>query len=122
MFTQSGGQTVAGGTYWDITTGYRVDLDKEGVLPGDSSTKYLKASSGAILVAGPILGLVYIIAMPVTGVAAFLGLLLQRIAASALGLGRHIIYFDWRPAESYLGGKNKKKGNAGDANGKPDTR
>jgi len=33
----------------------------------------------------------------------------QRILGVVFGLGKHIVSFGWRPAESYLGGKNKKK-------------
>jgi hypothetical protein len=110
MFTRTGGQKVESGTYWEITSGLRVDMDQEGVLPGEQSAKYLKASSGMILLAGPIFGLVYIIALPIIGVVTALSLLLQKTLGSLFSLGRNIVSFGWRPSESYLGGKDKKKG------------
>lgn len=117
MLTLTGGQMVGNGTYWDITTGLRVDMDQEGALPGEKSAKYFKASSGAILLTGPILGLVYIIALPIMGVVTAFGLLLQKTLGGVFSLSRNIVSFGWRPAESYLGGKNKKKDDT-DAAGK----
>ena len=122
MFTLSGGQAVGSGTYWNTTTGYRVDMEKEGTLPGDANARYIKASSGAVLLTGPILGLVYIIALPIMGVVTALGLLLQRTLGGVFSLGKHIVSFGWRPAESYLGGKHKKQENADETGRKPDAR
>jgi hypothetical protein len=92
MFTLTGGQKVAGGTYWDITTGLRVDMDQEGVLPGGNSSKYIKASSGAMLLAGPILGLIYIITLPIMGVVTALFLLAQRPSCTSDGGLRNPIW------------------------------
>jgi hypothetical protein len=38
-----------------------------------------------------------------------LSLLVQKALGGVFGLGKYIVSFGWRPAESYLGGKNKKK-------------
>ena len=122
MLTLTGGQVVGNGTYWDVTTGLRVDMDQEGALPGEKSAKYFKASSGAILLTGPILGLVYVIALPIMGVVTAFGLLLQKTLGSVFNLGRNIVSFGWRPAESYLGGKNKKKDDTDAAGKQPKTR
>lgn len=118
MFTLTGGQTVKSGTYWDVTSGSRVDMDAEGALPGSDKARYIKASAAAVLVTGPILGLIYIIALPIMGVVTALGLLLQKTLGGAFSLGRHIVTFGWRPAESYLGGKTKK-GEKSEETGKP---
>ena len=112
MLTRSGGQKVGSGTYWDISSGLRIDMEQEGVLPGDESAKYLKASAGMILLAGPFLGLVYIIVLPIMGVVTALSLLLRKMLGSVADLARNIVSFGWRPSESYLGGKNKKKSDA----------
>jgi hypothetical protein len=109
MFKHTGGQKVESGTYWDVMTGLRVDFDQEGTLPGGSGSKYLKASSGAILLLGPILGLAYIVFLPIMGIVTALALMVQKTLGGVFGLGKHIVHFGWRPAESYLGGKNKKK-------------
>jgi hypothetical protein len=109
MFKHTGGQRVESGTYWDVMTGLRVDIDQEGTLPGGNGAKYLKASSGAILLLGPILGLAYVVFLPIMGIVTVLSLMVQRTLGVAFGLGKHLVSFGWRPAESYLGGKNKKK-------------
>jgi hypothetical protein len=109
MFKHTGGQRVESGTYWDVMTGLRVDIDQEGTLPGGNGSKYLKASSGAILLLGPILGLAYVVFLPIMGIVTVLSLMVQRTLGVVFGLGKHVVSFGWRPAESYLGGKNKKK-------------
>ena len=68
MFKHTGGQRVESGTYWDVMTGLRVDFDQEGMLPGGNGTTYMKASSSAILLLGPILGLAYVVLMPIMGI------------------------------------------------------
>jgi hypothetical protein len=119
MFKHTGGQRVESGTYWDVMTGLRVDFDQEGTLPGGSGSKYLKASSGAILLLGPILGLAYIVFLPIMGIVTALALMVQKTLGGVFGLGKHIVHFGWRPAESYLGGKNKKKNGSDKARKSP---
>jgi hypothetical protein len=109
MLRHSGGQTVGSGTYWDVMTGARVDFDQEGTLPGGDGATYLKASSGAILLLGPILGLAYVVLMPIMGIVTALSLMVQKTLGGLFSLGKHIVSFGWRPSEAYLGGKNKKK-------------
>jgi hypothetical protein len=112
MFRYTGGQTVGSGTYWDVMTGTRVDLDQEGTLPGGNGAKYLKASSGAILFVGPIIGLAYVVFLPIIGIGTALSLIVQKTLGGLFSLGKHIVSFGWRPAEAYLGGKKKKKDNS----------
>ena len=82
--------------------------DREGTLPGGNGTTYLKASSSAILVLGPILGLAYVVLMPIMGIVTALSLLVQKTLGGLFGLGKYVVSFGWRPSEAYLGGKNKK--------------
>ncbi len=110
MLTHAGGQVVGNGTYWDIMTGLRVDIEREGTLPGGNRTKYLKASSSAVLLSGPILGLAYVIFLPIVGIVTALSLLVRKVLGGVFSLGRNIISFGWRPTEAYLGGKNRRKG------------
>jgi hypothetical protein len=119
MFKHTGGQRVESGTYWDVRTGLRVDIDQEGTLPGGNGSKYLKASSGAILLLGPILGLAYVVFLPIMGIVTVLSLMAQRTLGVVFGLGKHVVSFGWRPAESYLGGKNKKKSDSDKARKSP---
>lgn len=119
MFKHTGGQRVESGTYWDVMTGLRVDFDQEGTLPGGNGATYLKASSSAILLLGPILGLAYVVLMPIMGIVTALSLMVQKTLGGVFGLGKHIVSFGWRPAESYLGGKNKKKNDSDKAGRSP---
>ncbi|HTG01348.1 MAG TPA: hypothetical protein VK654_12285 [Nitrospirota bacterium] len=113
MFTLSGGQKAAEGTYWDISSGQRIDMDQEGVLPGDQNAKYIKASPGLILVTGPFLGLIYIIALPIMGVVTAMSLIVQKVLSVISHLVRNMVSFGWRPSESYLSGSNRKKDDPG---------
>ena len=119
MFKHTGGQRVESGTYWDVMTGLRVDFDQEGTLPGGNAATYLKASSSAILLLGPILGLAYVVLMPIMGIVTALSLLVQKALGGVFSLGKHLVSFGWRPAESYLGGKNKKKNDSDKAGRSP---
>jgi len=119
MFKHTGGQKVGSGTYWDIMTGLRVDFDQEGTLPGGSGSKYLKASSGLVLLSGPILGLAYIVFLPIMGIVTALSLVVQKTLGGVFNLGKHLVSFGWRPSEAYLGGKNRKKGDRDKARKSP---
>ena len=111
MFKHTAGQKVGKGTYWDMMTGVRVDFDQEGILPGGNGATYLKTSSSAILFMGPILGLAYVMFMPIMGVVTILALMVRKTLGGPFSLAKNIISFGWRPAEAYLSGKNKKKDN-----------
>ena len=112
---------MGSGTYWDVMTGTRVDFDQEGTLPGGNRAKYLKASSGAILLLGPIIGLAYVVFLPIIGIGTALSLIVQKTLGGIFSLGKHIVSFGWRPAEAYLGGKKKKKDDSNKTE-KPSTR
>jgi len=111
MFTHAAGQRVGSGTYWDMMTGVRVDFDQEGILPGGNGATYLKTPSSAMLFLGPIFGLAYVMLMPIMGVVTILALMVRKTLGGPFSLAKNIISFGWRPAEAYLGGKNKKKVN-----------
>jgi hypothetical protein len=111
MFTHTAGQKVGKGTYWDMMTGHRVDFEQEGILPGRKEALYLKTSSSAILFLGPILGLAYIMLMPVMSVMTILALAVKKIFGKPFMLIKNMVSFGWRPNEAYLRGKSKKKTN-----------
>ena len=119
MLRHTGGQIVGSGTYWDVMTGVRVDFDQEGTLPGGNRATYLKASSGAILLLGPILGLAYVVLMPIMGIVTALSLMVQKTLGGLFSLGKHIVSFGLRPTEAYLGGTNKKQNDSEKAGKSP---
>ncbi len=104
-----GGHKVQAGTYWNLANGTRVEMNQEGVLPGDGATRYLKAPTVVMLMAAPVLGLVFAVFLPFIGIAMTLGMvgkkLVQGVASAAAGS----MSFGWRPIEAYLAGKKTKK-------------
>lgn len=104
-----GGHKVETGTYWDTATGERVEVDQAGVLPGSDHTIYIKARSGLILLAGPVLGLVFAIVLPFIGIVMSLGQVGRKVADSAVGHAAQSVSFGWRPIEAYLAGRKRKK-------------
>ena len=63
---------------------------------------------GALLL-GPILGLVYVIALPFIAIATIVTLIGKKALGGILNLLRNLVSFGWRPSEAYLSGKKKKK-------------
>ncbi len=109
MLRFKGGQKVGKGTYWNIADGSRVDIEDEGVLPGDDSAKYTRVPAGIVLFAGPVIGLFYVIAMPFMAVGTIVTLLAKKIVTGLLNLLGSLISFGWRPSEAHLTGKKKGK-------------
>ncbi len=64
MFRFNGGQTVRKGTYWNLSSGERVDANENAVLPGTARENYVKLSVAGMLVAGPIAGLLFTCIIP----------------------------------------------------------
>jgi len=104
-----GGHKVEKGTYWDAATGERVEVEGQMTLPGNDHTIYIKAKSGLVLIAGPILGLVFAIFLPFIGIAMSLGQVGRKIAGSAVGNAAQSVSFGWRPIEAYLTGRKRQK-------------
>lgn len=104
-----GGEKVKGGNYWNFSTGERVTIEKGGVLPGDSSTTYYKAHPALILLAGPVLGLVYAAFLPFIGIAVLLKVITTKLFGGVMVGISKLAIFNWRPAEAHLAGKKSKK-------------
>lgn len=95
------GQRVERGTYWDVMSGEKIVLVRDGVLPGTGV--YLKAPTAVVLLAAPVLGLAFALFLPFIGIA-------MTVAAVAQTTGRtaaHAASFGWRPVEAYLAGRMK---------------
>src|SRR5574341_133788 len=76
MFMTKGGMVVEKGLYWNPMDGQRVALTEEGILPGDEGRSYLKMSPLGLLVIAPLLGMMYVIFLPLFGIGVFLFFLL----------------------------------------------
>lgn len=95
------GQRVERGTYWDVMSGEKIVLERDGALPGKGA--YLKAPTAIVLLAAPALGLAFALFLPFIGIA-------MTVAAVAQAAGRtaaHAASFGWRPVEAYLAGRKK---------------
>jgi hypothetical protein len=104
-----GGHKVAVGTYWNMMNGQRVDMEQEGVLPGDHTSMYIKASSAVMLAAGPVLGLIFAVFLPFIGIAMAISLAGKKIAEGLANAAAGSVSFGWRPIEAYLAGRKRKK-------------
>ena len=82
---------------------------QEQVLPGSEHTIYIKAKSGLVLIAGPIIGLIFAVFLPFTGIVMILGEFGKKVADSAVGHAAQSVSFGWRPIEAYLTGRKKRK-------------
>lgn len=58
---------------------------------------------------GPVLGLVYIIALPFIAIGTVVVLLVRKVAGVVVNLISNLVVFEWRPSETYLTGKKKGK-------------
>lgn len=109
MFRFKGGQKVGKGTYWNVADGSRVDIADAGMLPGDGKVSYTRFPPGVVLLAGPVIGLLYVIAMPFIAVGTIVTLAGRKLLAGLFNMLGNLVSFGWRPSEAHLTGKKKGK-------------
>jgi hypothetical protein len=109
MMSYKTGHRVGKGTYWDLANGQRVDVEQEAILPGETSSTYYRIPAGIMLLAGPVIGLLYVLCLPFIGIATIASLATGRIVSGLLSLIGKSLSFGWRPREAYLSGKKKSK-------------
>ena len=105
----NGGHTVQAGTYWNLSNGSRVQMEQEGVLPGSGTTRYIKAPVAVMLMAAPVIGLVFAVFLPFIGIVMTLNLVGKKLIESAASVATGSVSFGWRPIEAYLAGRKMKK-------------
>ena len=109
MLRHNGGDRVGKGTYWNLSNGERIDITDEGTLPGDVRKTYYRMPAAAIIVAGPVLGLLYAAFLPFIGIAMLVKLVVQKAGGGVMEMVQGSASFGWRPSESYLTGKKEKE-------------
>lgn len=109
MLKHNGGDRVGKGTYWDLTNGERIDIRDEGTLPGEAKKTYYRMPALAVVVAGPVLGLMYALFLPFIGIAMVVKLVGQKVGGEVREMVHGSASFGWRPSESYLAGKKKRE-------------
>src|SRR5574340_463204 len=82
MFTYVGGRTVEKGTYWNLSSGERFDVNETTVLAGSSEERYVKLPTAGIMLAGPLAGLLFSLVVPFLFVVILLALLPRTVHAS----------------------------------------
>ncbi|MDO8472569.1 MAG: hypothetical protein Q7T05_01985 [Dehalococcoidia bacterium] len=111
MKTMTGGQLTGQGVYVGLRTGEFVTIPKEGgELPGKETVAYIKIPAALAAVLGPILGLTYVIFLPLVGLIT-LGWLISRLAARAatelrIKVGQ-LTGAEWQPGMSYFARRRK---------------
>ena len=109
MLKHNGGERVGKGTYWNLSNGERVDIQDEGILPGNGKKTYYRMPAAAIIVAAPVLGLLYAAFLPFIGIAMLVKLVGQKIGGAVMETVQGSASFAWRPGESYLAGRKRKE-------------
>ncbi len=109
MTRYKAGQKVGKGTYWNTSNGTRIDIRDEGILPGDSGAAYTRVSPGLMLLAGPVIGLFYVIAMPFVAVGTIAMMVGTKLLSGLFNVLGSLVSFGWRPSEAHLAGKKGKK-------------
>ncbi len=119
MFMTKGGTVVEKGLYWNPLDGQRIALTEEGLLPGDESRSYLKMSPLGLLVIAPLLGMMYVIFLPLFGIGVFLVSWLvpiistfAQVAITGVKLNSRVngrsALFSWNPSKAYFSGRRKQ--------------
>lgn len=104
-----GGHKVEKGTYWNFSDGTRVDIAHEGVLPGDKKTTYRRISPGIAILGAPVVGLIYVIALPFMAIGTITALAAKKALGSLAALLGSLVFFGWRPSEAHLEGRKGKR-------------
>ena len=107
MIKHKAGNKVGKGTYWNFSTGERIDINAEGVLPGENNEIYYRLPATGILVLAPVLGLLYAAFLPFIGIAMLVKVVFKKVASAVTAPTQRAASFGWRPSESYLAGKKK---------------
>jgi hypothetical protein len=101
-----GNQVVKKGIYLSLKQRDFVTIESESdVLPGGTDERYVKIAPIAMIVLGPIMGLVYVIFLPFISFAMVLGLMAHRAFLGLRFLGRSLVgeaTLHWMPGVAYL--------------------
>lgn len=105
MKRYSGGEAVEPGLYMNVRHLSFRSVDEAGPLPGEAGDVYRRVPMLVLLVAGPILGLAYVVFLPFIGVAMVTWLLGAKALEVATGAARGVVRVlrpGWEPAMAFL--------------------
>ena len=113
-----GNQNVDPGIYLNLRELSFKSLDDEGRLPGTKTSVYYRVPALVLLVAAPLLGLVYAIFLPLIGfmmLGAFLAGKLYGLGKQAADATVLVLRPAWQPARAFLTRGKRAKGEAATA-------
>lgn len=126
----TGGEKVPKGSYWNFSTGERVSISSEGILPGKSSQSFYKAPPMVLMSVGVIMAFALLYVFPkylvqfyepyaADLVRVYIVLdfaIIGSIVACMFVIGLHDVFggalrtatFNWRPARAYFAGRRQR--------------
>lgn len=99
------GEQVGAGEYWDLYSGERVSMEREGRLPGDGEQTFTRLPTFVVLLLSPLAGLAFALFLPFIGIAAILELGARALFSGVSESVGSAASFNWRLSEAYLLGK-----------------
>jgi hypothetical protein len=106
-----GGETVSRGNYWNFSTGERLSLESDGMLPGTRYVTYYKVGPVVVVAMGPFLGLLYAAFLPFIGIAIVAHTVITKLFTLGVDHLFRISAFNWTPAAVYLAGSHSASRN-----------
>jgi hypothetical protein len=107
MMIYRGGQKAQKGDYWNYATGEKIHVDEESVLPGGRKVIFFKAHPVVVVLAGPFLGLVYAVFLPLIGIVMLLSIVTRKVFGWLLAQLGQVAGVRWNPNEAYLSGRKE---------------
>ena len=117
MTRYHGNQRVNAGIYFAPKELSFKTMDETGRLPGAEETYYWKVPALALLVAAPMIGLAYVIFLPLIGFLMLGAVALQKVWALLREIGTWSVVLlrpAWQPARAFLSRGKAKKGEKAD--------
>jgi hypothetical protein len=111
MNTYRGSEIVPPGLYFDTHELSFVARDERSALPGTPANRYLRVPALAMLVVGPVLGLVYAMFLPFIGLYMVARLVVEKLAHGAIEVANaftRVLRPAWQPAHAQLGRSKAK--------------
>ncbi len=106
MKRYTGNQVVKKGIYLSLTRRDLATIESDSdILPGASDERYVKIPPVAMIVLGPIMGLLYVIFLPFISFAMVLGLMAHKAFLGFRFVGRSLVRegaLHWMPGVAYL--------------------
>ncbi len=120
MIIYKGGMIVGKGSYWNPANGRQVNVLEDSALPGGEDRRYMKMSPAALLVLAPLVGMTFVMFLPLFGIGVFLILWLVPLIAGLTAVamtGIRIcsrfdggsLFFNWNPSRANFSGSQKRK-------------